>query len=196
MVGTLSYVPERLRGAGSAAAEISCLALLYEMLAGRRAFQGESNLDTMDALKRAEPRPLQEFLTNVPDDLDRIIKRCLRKQPEERYGSISEIERELEDCALSSGVSSGANLRALFLQSKRPRVAISLSVVLLTVASLCFWWLQRSSRVRWVGDQVTANIAANRERKIEGSLCFGGPGRTVYPYQPAARKIMAFDLLV
>ena len=68
------------------------------MLTGRRAFQRQSNIDTITAIDHDEPKPLHEFVKDTPDDLDRIIRRCLRKIPTERYASVSEIEQDLEDC--------------------------------------------------------------------------------------------------
>ena len=138
------------------------------MLAGRRAFEGQSNVDTMAAVEHEEPRPLQEFVKDVPDDLERIIRRCLRKHPEERYASMSEIERELEDCALSSGVTSGINLRVLFLRGQRPKVAIPALLVLLLSFSLIAWFIHRSYKIRWARDQAVPQIAKLIEQEKFG----------------------------
>jgi len=60
------------------------------MLTGQRAFQRPSNIATIAAVSREEPRPLRDFPIEVPPDLERIIRRCLRKAREDRYvGSIT-----------------------------------------------------------------------------------------------------------
>ena len=83
--------------------------VLYEMLTGQR----PSAIETIAAVGREERKPLREIVKDVPDELERIIRRCLRKHPEERYTSMSEIERELEDCrALASEPVSGVNLNS------------------------------------------------------------------------------------
>ena len=141
VVGTLLYMsPEQFQGkAADGRSDIFAFgAVLYEMITGKRAFERKSSSDIIIAVAREEPRPLRELVKNVPEDLKRIVKRCLRKQPEERYASIAEVERELEECrALTSGDMSGINLRVLLRQGKRPRVAIPLLVLIVCLSS--FW---------------------------------------------------------
>ena len=129
------------------------------MLAGRRAFQGQSTLTQWPRTRSRGTEASPRIRKDVPNDLELIVKRCLQKRPEERYASMSEIERDLQDSALSSGVISGINLRALFLQTKRPRVAIPLLLALLILGSFVAWWLQLSSSVRWARDQALPQIA-------------------------------------
>jgi serine/threonine protein kinase/formylglycine-generating enzyme required for sulfatase activity/cephalosporin-C deacetylase-like acetyl esterase len=171
VVGTLPYMsPERLRGTGTGSrGDIFAFgAVLYEMLASRRAFEGESSIDMIAALERDEPRPLREFVKDVPADLESIIRRCLRKNPEERYASMSEIERDLGDCALSSGVTSGINLRALSLRAKRPGILIPLAVILLIIAASTAWWLHRSAKARWARNVALPQIARLAEEEKFG----------------------------
>ena len=171
VVGTLPYMsPERLRGTGTGSrGDIFAFgAVLYEMLAGRRAFQGSTSADTVAAVEREEPRNLREFVKDVPADLERIIRRCLRKQPEERYPSMSEIERELEDCALALGITSGISSRAVFLRAKRPRILIPLVVILLVIVAGTAWWLQRSAKVRWARNEALPQIAKLAEQEKFG----------------------------
>ena len=129
-------------------------AVLYEMLTGRCAFERASFLDTIEAVRHSEPQPLREFIKDVPGELERIIRRCLRKRPEERFASMAEIERDLDECgALASGPASGVNFRVLLRQSKRPLVAIPMLIILLALGSLFGWWLERGFRTRWARDQ-------------------------------------------
>ena len=131
VVGTLLYMaPEQLQGKpADARSDIFAFGcVVYEMLSGKRAFDRQSSADIIVALSREEPRPLRELVRDVPDDLRRLIKKCLRKQPEERYASIAEVEHQLEQVrSLVSGPISGINLKVLLRQSRRPRVAASRS---------------------------------------------------------------------
>jgi formylglycine-generating enzyme required for sulfatase activity/tRNA A-37 threonylcarbamoyl transferase component Bud32/dienelactone hydrolase len=162
VVGTLPYMaPEQLRG-GTVDARCDVFAfgaVLYEMLSGKRAFERDSKIGTMVAVDREEPKPLREYVRGVPDEIELVIRRCLRKHPEERYASASEIEKELKDCAFALGLSDGGNLRALLLRSRRPAIAIPLLIILLTVASVSTWWMDRSSRVRWAKEEALPQIA-------------------------------------
>ncbi|HXW94021.1 MAG TPA: protein kinase [Terriglobales bacterium] len=161
IVGTLPYMsPEQLHGkVADARSDIFAFgAVLYEMLTGQRAFQRQSDAATIAAVDREEPKPLHECLKGAPHDLERIIRRCLRKQPTERYAAVPEIERELENCRALSEPVSAVNLRVLFRQSKRPRVAIPVLLGLLMLVSLFAWWIHHSSRVRWAKDEAVPQI--------------------------------------
>lgn len=95
VAGTLPYMsPEGLHGEEvDARGDIFAFgAVLYEMLTGKRAFERKSNSETVVALEREEPKPLHESVKNVPDGFDRIVRRCLRKLPDQRYSSMAQIE--------------------------------------------------------------------------------------------------------
>jgi len=94
ILGTVAYMsPEQAQGKpADARSDIFSFGLvLFEMLSGKRAFSGDSASETIAALLRDEPPPLQ---TSPP--LERIMKRCLEKQPSERYQAMSAVKTELE----------------------------------------------------------------------------------------------------
>ena len=163
IIGTLPYMsPEQLQGerVGVRGDIFAFGAVLYEMLTGTKAFKRRSDIGLIATLDSEEPKPIREFVKDVPEEVERIIRRCLRRQPEERYASMSEIERELEDCsALFSGPSSGVNLRVLLRQSKRPKVAIPFLLIFLMLVGVVAWWIHYSYRVKWARDQALPQIA-------------------------------------
>jgi len=69
--------------------------VLYELLAGRRAFGGESEWSAMNALVHEQPAPLSDIRPDVPDALLRIVSRCLEKDRNRRYASAVELLDEL-----------------------------------------------------------------------------------------------------
>jgi eukaryotic-like serine/threonine-protein kinase len=103
IVGTAGYMaPEQVHGAeADHRADIFALgAILYEMLSGRRAFDGESAIETMHAILKDEPEPLAD----VPEPIVRLIARCLAKSPAERFQSVADLLfslREAEDASLT-----------------------------------------------------------------------------------------------
>jgi serine/threonine protein kinase/formylglycine-generating enzyme required for sulfatase activity/cephalosporin-C deacetylase-like acetyl esterase len=194
ILGTLAYMsPEQLQGKeADARSEIFAFgAVLYEMLTGRSAFQRPSAIETIAAVGSEDPKPLHELVRDVPDDLERIIRRCLRKHPEERYASMLEIERELEDCrALTSQPASGINLRVLFRQSKRPIVAIPVLIIVLALGIFFAWGLWRVSRARWARDQALPEIARLVEREESGkAYALATQADRYIPDDPVLRKL-------
>jgi serine/threonine protein kinase/cephalosporin-C deacetylase-like acetyl esterase len=194
VVGTLPYMsPEQLQAKEvDARSDIFAFgAVLYEMLTGIRAFQRRSITETIAAVDHEEPEPLHEFVKDLPGELDRMIRRCLRKRPEERYASMSEIERELQDCcALASEPATGINLRVLFRQSKRPRVAIPALLILLILVSGFAFWIHHSSRVSWARYQALPQISKLIERdKIGEAYTLAVQAERYIPQDPILTKL-------
>ena len=71
--------------------------LLYEMLAGRRAFEAESTAGLLSAVLRDDPPPLRTINASVPRSVERITDRCLEKEPGQRYQTAADLKRALED---------------------------------------------------------------------------------------------------
>ncbi len=74
-------------------------AVLYEMITGRRAFQGGTAVSTLAAILKEEPKPVVEAAPGTPRDLQRIIERCLRKDRDRRYLSTGDLRLALEEIA-------------------------------------------------------------------------------------------------
>ncbi len=172
VVGTLPYMsPEQLHGQRvDARSDIFAFgAVLYEMFTGKKAFERKSTSETLIAVEREEPIPLDQFIKDVPNALDRIIRCCLRKRPEERYASMIEVEQELKDCSeLISEPASGVNPRVLFRQSRQPLVAIPALIILIALMSFIGWGIHHSSKVRWAREQALPQIGKLIERGEPG----------------------------
>ena len=100
IVGTLAYMsPEQARGKDvDARTDIfSFGVLLYEMIAGRTPFGGDSSTDTLASILNKEPQPLARFALDVPAELQRIVGKTLRKDPDERYQTIKDVLADLKD---------------------------------------------------------------------------------------------------
>jgi serine/threonine protein kinase len=110
VMGSASYMsPEQVRShkTDHRADIFSFGLILYEMIAGRRAFQRETMAETMAAILKEEPAELTEFNPNISQSLEWLVRRCLEKKPERRFQSTSDLGFALE--ALSATSSSGAN---------------------------------------------------------------------------------------
>src|SRR5499427_8148604 len=99
VMGTVGYMsPEQVRGQPTDARSdiFSFGAILYEMLSGKRAFQGSSPVETMSAILKEDPPELSATTRNVSPGLERIVRHCLEKSPEERFHSAHDLAFDLE----------------------------------------------------------------------------------------------------
>ncbi len=105
VLGTVGYMsPEQVRGlAADARSDIFALgAILYEMLSGQRAFKGQTPADTMSAILKEDPPELAEAGREISPAVERIVRHCLEKNPEERFRSAHDVAFALENVAHTS----------------------------------------------------------------------------------------------
>ena len=111
IVGTLQYMaPEQLTGdATDARTDIFALgAVLYEMLSGHRAFEGSTRTSLVTAILSGAPRPVSEAQPLAPSALQRVVSKCLEKDPEARWQSAKDVADELRWIGSQSGETSSA----------------------------------------------------------------------------------------
>jgi eukaryotic-like serine/threonine-protein kinase len=151
IVGTVAYMsPEQAEGKTvDARSDIfSFGSLLYEMITGRRAFHGDSALSTLSAILKEDPKPVSAAVSDAPRDLEKIIARCLRKDPERRLQTMADVKvalLELQDESDSGQLTStpGISPKSTKLRWK---LAFSVALVLaIFLAGTAFY--MRSSRM-------------------------------------------------
>jgi serine/threonine protein kinase len=102
VVGTAGYMPpEQVRGetADHRADIFAFGAILYEMVSGKRAFTGPTAVETMDAILNEEPLTLSRLIPAISPQLERVVNRCLEKNPEQRFHSASDLGFALQSTA-------------------------------------------------------------------------------------------------
>ena len=146
IIGTVAYMsPEQAQGlAVDARSDIfSFGAVLYEMLTGNRAFHGETKVATLSAVLRHEPPSITTLTEGIPPELDRIIARCLRKDPARRFQhmedlrvALQEIREESDSGKLSAGPRvAGRGIRRTVVAGIVAGIALAASV-----AGVLWWW--------------------------------------------------------
>jgi serine/threonine-protein kinase len=149
VLGTVGYMsPEQVRGehADQRSDVFSFGAVLYEMLSGRRAFEGDNASETMAAILRDDPPAFSRTGSAVSPGLDRVVRRCLEKRPGERFQSAHELGLALE-AARPRAILSGPTELRLAESRPRRRRALGAAVALLAVAVAAgAAWM---ARARW-----------------------------------------------
>ncbi|HUR81843.1 MAG TPA: protein kinase, partial [Thermoanaerobaculia bacterium] len=154
--GTVGYMsPEQATGRemDGRSDQFSFGVMLYEMLTRVRPFERESRTETLAAILRDEPPPPSSINESVSRDLDRILARCLAKQPRERYASTRDLARDLREVRDSFSQSS-VERRAFSAPLRRTKgtplhYAIG-AVVLLAIAATGYVMWQRRDDARRV----------------------------------------------
>ncbi len=142
ILGTFQYMaPEQLEGKDAdARTDIFALgAVLYEMASGRKAFSGTSQASLISAIMTSEPPALATVQPMAPPALDRVVKTCLAKDPEERWQSAADVKRELK--WIGEGSAAGVAVPAAVRSRRRMResLAWSLAAVGLLAAAALLW---------------------------------------------------------
>ena len=138
ILGTVGYMsPEQVRGRQTDHRSdiFSFGAVLYEMLAGKRAFHKESAAETMNAIVNEEPPELAETNRNVSPGLERVVRHCLEKNSDERFRSAHDLAFALDALMGSSGQTSTVAGTTGFLRS-RERLWTTATIILLLVGTV------------------------------------------------------------
>jgi Tol biopolymer transport system component/predicted Ser/Thr protein kinase len=165
MVGTVAYMsPEQAEGKKVDARTdvFSFGVVLYEMVTGRRPFAGDSRLSTLAAVLREEPKAPGEVVPGLPRELEKLIARCLRKDPERRSKNLGELKLLLEEIKedLDSGISTtGRPAQSAPAPSRLPLLAGGV-VLALVVAGLA-WWVGHSRATPPTGGPVLTRLVAD-----------------------------------
>jgi len=145
ILGTVGYMsPEQAEGRPvDARSDIfSFGSLLYELLTGRRAFSGQSNVATLAAILTGEPKPLREASPGIPPELNRIVARCLKKDPARRFQDMDDLKVTLVEVQeeLETDAAQGAGQRRAGVEAARWRAWTVAGFLLAALTGGALWW--------------------------------------------------------
>jgi eukaryotic-like serine/threonine-protein kinase len=176
MMGTVGYMsPEQVRGAATDhRSDLFALgAILYEMLSGQRAFKRGTTAETMTAILKEEPPELPGTNLAISPGLERIVHRCLEKEPAQRFQSAADLGFALESL---SGTTSSAIAPAAAPRKGRWRAAATAGLVF---AALIAGWFARSAMTAPRRNPAFHRLSYRRGTVISGRLSSDGQ-TTVY----------------
>ena len=207
IIGTVAYMsPEQADGhkVDERSDIFSLGAVLYEMIAGRRAFAGDSKLSTLAAVLHNEPKPVGQSAEGVPREVERIIMRCLRKDPERRWQSMADLKVALEDALeeLESGKQTPADGVAAVPATQRSLPLLILAaVVIIALAGGAYVGSQALAppqptfeRLTYRrGDVQSARFSPDGQTVLF-SAQWGGEPLTIFSMRPGSRESRSLDL--
>ena len=150
IVGTLQYMaPEQLEGKEvDARTDIFAFgAVVYEMATGKRAFEGKTQASVISAIMSSDPPPMSSLQPMTPPTLDRVIKRCLAKESDERWQSANDLTNELKWIAEGESQVTLATTTTKGIRSLgRQALILSLGTLFLgsAITALAMWTLKTS----------------------------------------------------
>jgi dienelactone hydrolase len=167
-LGTVAYMsPEQARGEEvDGRTDLWSLGVvLYEMLTGELPFRGDRDLSVIHSIIHEEPRPLRQRKPPVPDELQQVVSRALRKNRDSRYSSAGDMLRDLRayEAALQADAAGVFNLRSLVKRFRRPVVAIPTALAVIVIGAAAVWFFKHQGKVRWAREVALPEI----ERMIE-----------------------------
>ncbi len=175
IVGTLPYMaPEQLEGKpADARTDLWALGtILYEMLAGARAFDGDSSASLIGAILEREPEPVTKRRPLTPPALDRLVRKCLAKAPDERWDSAHDVADELRWIRDGGSATTATQPLGATHRLRRGTLAIGASLILVAAASGI--WLGRGSHVPTFteADELLVTDFVNRtgDQAFDGTL--------------------------
>jgi serine/threonine protein kinase/Tol biopolymer transport system component len=145
VVGTVGYMsPEQVRGknADHRSDIFAFGTILYEMVTGKQTFRKPTSAETMTAILNEEPASISQLTPSVPPGLQRVVHRCLEKNPEQRFQSASDLAFALEalsDSAISS-VSAAHSHEAAKPNRKLLSIAGAAAALVLVAGAATYFW--------------------------------------------------------
>ena len=162
VMGTVGYMsPEQVRGqtADHRADIFAFGAILYEMLAGKRAFQKPTSPETMTAILNEDPPGISQVTTNVPPALQRVVHRCLEKNPEQRFQSASDLAFALDALSESGGSAYSTAAKAATGAGRRWKIIVPAAVVVLALLVGGYFHFHRTPKLTDKDTIVLADFA-------------------------------------
>jgi len=196
ILGTLQYMaPEQLEGKeADARTDLWALgAILYEMVTGRRAFEGASQVSLIGHIMNTEPASLASVQPLTPPALDRVVRKCLAKHPDDRWDGAHDVADELRWIAQTSGT--------VAVTDARPRRRLGLGMSLVGVGTLAgamigagVTWMLRPTAAGMPLARLSVDVRPAAELNSGGTSSFWiptpGGSRTALTWTPDGQALV------
>jgi serine/threonine-protein kinase len=196
MLGTLQYMsPEQLecKDVDARSDIFSFGAVLYEMVTGKRAFEGASQASVVAAILERDPPPLSSLEPVAPPALERVVSKCMAKDPDERWQSAKDLKDELE--WIAGGTAEAGEPVQSSPRNLIPWAIAGVLALILVVLALAYWRATRPVEHPLV--RLSVDLGPDAVTGISTTVAISPDGRRlVYPAQgPDGRQQLATRLL-
>lgn len=162
-LGTVSYMsPEQSKGSDvDHRTDIWAIGIMfYEMLAGERPFKGDYEQAVIYSIMNDDPVSARQFNSDIPAELEEIIKRCLHKDPASRYSSAAKIHKELKGYQESQRAAEIGtfDLRTFIRRIRKPMIAVPALGTILVIILSAVWFFNRQVDIRWAKEVAIPEI--------------------------------------
>ncbi len=175
LAGTPYYMsPEQMRGEShllDGRTDIWALGImLYECLCGKTPFQGRTMPEIREQILKRDPKPLSQRSASIPEELERVFRKCCAKSPADRYPSASQLADDLEHFLTQRGADAGVGPHA-----KRPRQVAVVTILLVTVLMAgILWGIANSGLLPHLGRPPQSAEGSSEETDLESKLTPNG----------------------
>jgi len=192
-VGTVGYMaPEQARGdAVDERADVWALGvILYEMLAGRRAFTGDNHYVVLKNILETEPVPLEEIRPDVPADVRAIVARALKKNVADRYRTAADFARDVGDTHAQLTQTHVPVAAAASGPSRRRMALAAAALVAVAVIGTAAWGMRRAERQRWAREEALPAVAAFADaRQFNKAAALAREAERLVPGDPRLKDL-------
>ncbi|MCJ7580764.1 MAG: protein kinase [Candidatus Aminicenantes bacterium] len=162
-MGTVAYMsPEQARGEKvDHRSDLWSLGIvMYEMLSGQLPFIGDQEASILYSVVHEEAKPLKALKPDVPSELQQIVNRALKKKPEARYTSASEMLNDLKKYqdSLKAEEMGVFSLSSFIRLIRKPIVVIPTLIVVAVVCLAAIWFFNRQAKIHWTRDTLLPKI--------------------------------------
>jgi len=191
ILGTFQYMaPEQLEGkeADTRTDIFSLGAVLYEMATGKKAFSGTTQASLISSILRDEPPPISQVAPMTPPALDRVVRTCLSKDPEERWQSAGDVGKELK--WIAEGSAAGVAAPVAVSSRRRSREQIAWTIAALAVAAAAWLGLTRARPAPEAPQRlVRTNILLPEKVFLNNAVVSRDGSRVVFSGRDATGKV-------
>ena len=203
LVGTFQYMaPEQLEGKeADHRADIFALGeLIYEMATGKPAFSAKSRASLIAAILTAEPQPMSALQPMTPVALERVVKKCLAKDPDDRWQSASDLAEQLKWIGEGSQVTGSGSVPTAHRTRERASYLLAAAALALLMAGAVVWWQTAHRRLPAMYFHAAVPFPANDlalspDERVVAMVAYSAQANdyVLWTYEVGTRRTAALD---